>query len=262
MKLSLIPPSRGRVRHRASSSNHLAELPVPRVPHGRPLAVDALPQARAGRVGERGRSRPARAGLRRRSRSRSSSTAVAPSSSGSGAPAKTGRPFRMLKFRTMVADAEALLPDLVPFDKLAEPMFKLSNDPRVTRVGQVPPALEPRRAPAARQRAQGRHEPRRPASRAGRARRALLRRAERVRLAVKPGLTGPMQVYGRGLLTLLRALGGRARLRREPVARQGSPHHRNDPRGGSRAPGRLLASSPASHRECVRSTVPTRPSRR
>ena len=46
-----------------------------------------------------------------------------------------GRPFRMLKFRTMVVDAEALLADLVPFDRLADPMFKLANDPRVTRVG-------------------------------------------------------------------------------------------------------------------------------
>ena len=35
----------------------------------------------------------------------------------------------------MVADAEELLPDLVPLERLQEPMFKLSNDPRVTRVG-------------------------------------------------------------------------------------------------------------------------------
>ena len=31
----------------------------------------------------------------------------------------------MLKFRTMVADAEELLPQLVSFDGLAEPVFKL-----------------------------------------------------------------------------------------------------------------------------------------
>lgn len=45
------------------------------------------------------------------------------------------QPFRMLKFRTMVKDAEQQLEGLVPFDKLAEPMFKIENDPRVTRVG-------------------------------------------------------------------------------------------------------------------------------
>ena len=43
----------------------------------------------------------------------------------------------MLKFRTMVDDAEALLADLVSFDALDEPMFKLRDDPRVTRVGRV-----------------------------------------------------------------------------------------------------------------------------
>jgi lipopolysaccharide/colanic/teichoic acid biosynthesis glycosyltransferase len=48
-----------------------------------------------------------------------------------------GKPFTMLKFRTMVANAEQLLPDLVPFDKLQEPMFKLSVDPRVTLVGRA-----------------------------------------------------------------------------------------------------------------------------
>jgi lipopolysaccharide/colanic/teichoic acid biosynthesis glycosyltransferase len=46
-----------------------------------------------------------------------------------------GRPFRMLKFRTMVADAEERLKDLVRIDDLAEPVYKLKDDPRVTRVG-------------------------------------------------------------------------------------------------------------------------------
>lgn len=45
------------------------------------------------------------------------------------------RPFRMLKFRTMVANAEELLPELVAIDRLQEPVFKLRADPRVTRVG-------------------------------------------------------------------------------------------------------------------------------
>ena len=41
----------------------------------------------------------------------------------------------MHKFRTMVADAEERLPDVVRLDDLRDPVFKLSDDPRVTRVG-------------------------------------------------------------------------------------------------------------------------------
>jgi lipopolysaccharide/colanic/teichoic acid biosynthesis glycosyltransferase len=37
----------------------------------------------------------------------------------------------------MVREAEARLPDLVALDRLPDPMFKLRDDPRVTRVGRV-----------------------------------------------------------------------------------------------------------------------------
>jgi exopolysaccharide biosynthesis polyprenyl glycosylphosphotransferase len=46
-----------------------------------------------------------------------------------------GKPFRMYKFRSMVEDAEERLGELVDFDKIEEPVFKLSEDPRVTPVG-------------------------------------------------------------------------------------------------------------------------------
>src|SRR5206468_3374711 len=46
-----------------------------------------------------------------------------------------GREFEMFKFRTMLADAEAVLPTLVQFDELHDPVFKLKRDPRVTRLG-------------------------------------------------------------------------------------------------------------------------------
>jgi len=46
-----------------------------------------------------------------------------------------GRPFRIIKFRTMVADAEARLGSLIDVDKLEVPGFKIKNDPRVTPVG-------------------------------------------------------------------------------------------------------------------------------
>jgi len=48
-----------------------------------------------------------------------------------------GRPFRMYKFRSMVVDAEERLKELVDFDKLKVPGFKLKNDPRVTPVGRI-----------------------------------------------------------------------------------------------------------------------------
>jgi len=45
------------------------------------------------------------------------------------------RPFRMFKFRTMVADAESLLAIVERLNQSDGPTFKLRNDPRITRVG-------------------------------------------------------------------------------------------------------------------------------
>ena len=47
-----------------------------------------------------------------------------------------GRPFIMLKFRSMVADAEARKADLIGANEGHGPLFKLARDPRVTRIGQ------------------------------------------------------------------------------------------------------------------------------
>jgi exopolysaccharide biosynthesis polyprenyl glycosylphosphotransferase len=111
-----------------------------------------------------------------------------------------GRPFRMLKFRTMVRDAEERLVRLVSFDSLGEPMFKLQDDPRVTRVGRLLRRASLDELPQLVNVLKGdmslvgtrpeqielveRYEP-----------------EQEFRLTVKPGLTGPMQVYGRGHLT-------------------------------------------------------------
>jgi exopolysaccharide biosynthesis polyprenyl glycosylphosphotransferase len=46
-----------------------------------------------------------------------------------------GKPFEMYKFRSMVQDAETRLREILDFDKLDEPVFKIPNDPRVTAVG-------------------------------------------------------------------------------------------------------------------------------
>ena len=46
-----------------------------------------------------------------------------------------GRLFPMLKFRTMVPDAEAQLPTLQQHNQMSGPVFKLEHDPRVTPLG-------------------------------------------------------------------------------------------------------------------------------
>jgi exopolysaccharide biosynthesis polyprenyl glycosylphosphotransferase len=45
------------------------------------------------------------------------------------------RPFMLLKFRTMVVGAESLLADLLARNEADGPMFKLRDDPRITRAG-------------------------------------------------------------------------------------------------------------------------------
>ena len=47
----------------------------------------------------------------------------------------SGRRFRLLKFRSMVANADQLLPDLEKFNELDGPAFKMRNDPRCTTIG-------------------------------------------------------------------------------------------------------------------------------
>ena len=46
-----------------------------------------------------------------------------------------GRPFMMFKFRSMVSNAEQLKQELEALNEMSGPVFKLANDPRVTRVG-------------------------------------------------------------------------------------------------------------------------------
>lgn len=47
------------------------------------------------------------------------------------------RQFRMFKFRTMVADAEQRQVDLEDMNEAEGPVFKITSDPRVTRVGRI-----------------------------------------------------------------------------------------------------------------------------
>lgn len=46
-----------------------------------------------------------------------------------------GRPFTGYKFRSMVANADALRDGLVARNEMTGPVFKIANDPRITKVG-------------------------------------------------------------------------------------------------------------------------------
>jgi exopolysaccharide biosynthesis polyprenyl glycosylphosphotransferase len=113
---------------------------------------------------------------------------------------REGRPFTMLKFRTMVADAEERLAELVDLAKLEEPAFKIPDDPRVTRVGRFLRRTSLDELPQLVNVLGGSMSlvgPR-PEEEAVV---ALYDERQRARLGVRPGVTGPMQVYGRSDLT-------------------------------------------------------------
>jgi lipopolysaccharide/colanic/teichoic acid biosynthesis glycosyltransferase len=110
-----------------------------------------------------------------------------------------GNPFGMLKFRTMVNGAHERLADVVEIDALVDPMFKIRNDPRVTAVGrflrrwsidELPQLVNVLRGDM---------------SLVGPRPEQLelverYRPEHRFRLEARPGMTGPMQVFGRGNL--------------------------------------------------------------
>jgi exopolysaccharide biosynthesis polyprenyl glycosylphosphotransferase len=113
---------------------------------------------------------------------------------------REGRPFTMLKFRTMGNDAEERLGELVDLAKLEQPAFKIRDDPRVTRIGrrlrrssldELPQLINVLRGDMSLVGPRPEEE----------SVIALYDERQRGRLAIKPGLTGPMQVYGRSDLT-------------------------------------------------------------
>jgi exopolysaccharide biosynthesis polyprenyl glycosylphosphotransferase len=113
---------------------------------------------------------------------------------------ENSRAFRIFKFRTMVRGAEAMLPELVSLDELSDPMFKLKSDPRVTRIGRFLRKTSLDELPQLLNVLVGEMSIVGP-------RPELVDLVERyapeheVRLRVKPGITGPWQVYGRSELT-------------------------------------------------------------
>jgi exopolysaccharide biosynthesis polyprenyl glycosylphosphotransferase len=111
-----------------------------------------------------------------------------------------GKPFRFLKFRTMSRDALERISEVIPVDELKEPMYKLRSDPRVTRIGRFLRRTSLDELPQLFNVLRG------DMSLVGPRPEELwlvgrYSETERFRLSMRPGLTGPMQVHGRGQLT-------------------------------------------------------------
>ena len=114
---------------------------------------------------------------------------------------ENGRPFRLLKLRTMVKGADQMLTEMVHPDALPSSAFKRRDDPRVTRVGRFLRRTSLDELPQLWNVLKGEMSlvgPRPEEMRVVR----HYSDWHRQRLAVKPGLTGPMQVHGRADLTL------------------------------------------------------------
>ena len=109
---------------------------------------------------------------------------------------KDGVPFRLHKLRTMVPDAEERLAELKALNEASGPMFKMADDPRVTRVGRFIRATSIDELPQLWNVVRG------DMSLVG-PRPALPHETEEwdsllaQRLRVKPGITGMWQVHGR-----------------------------------------------------------------
>lgn len=50
---------------------------------------------------------------------------------------RDGKLFRFYKFRTMCPNAEAQLDSLMKYNEMQAPVFKIKNDPRITRLGRL-----------------------------------------------------------------------------------------------------------------------------
>lgn len=111
-----------------------------------------------------------------------------------------GKHFRMLKFRSMIVNAEARLDELVDKNEGSGPLFKVKNDPRITRIGGGLRKFSIDELPQLFNVFSGSMSlvgPRPPLPREVEAYESDVRR----RLLVKPGVTGLWQVSGRSNLS-------------------------------------------------------------
>ena len=112
-----------------------------------------------------------------------------------------GRPFTMYKFRTMHVDASDQWPELVTSLGLIEPVLKLVDDPRLTRVGRFLRHWSLDELPQFWNVLKGEMSlvgPRPEEPRIV----AYYTDYHRLRLSIKPGMTGPMQIDQRASLSL------------------------------------------------------------
>ena len=106
-----------------------------------------------------------------------------------------GRRFRMYKFRTMVVNAEALKHQYKYLNELQWPDFKITNDPRITRIGRFLRKTSLDELPQLWNVLRGDMSLVGPRPTSFSAATYLLWQTER--LDVKPGVTGLWQLYGR-----------------------------------------------------------------
>jgi exopolysaccharide biosynthesis polyprenyl glycosylphosphotransferase len=109
---------------------------------------------------------------------------------------RNGRPFTMLKFRSMYRDAEQRLEALKAMNEMSGPVFKMKNDPRVTRMGKLLRKTSLDELPQFWNVFKGEMSvvgPRPPIP----AEVKQYKRWQRRRLSVKPGITCTWQVSGR-----------------------------------------------------------------
>jgi len=119
---------------------------------------------------------------------------------------ENGRPFRVNKLRTMVDGAESHVEGVLSSNPLRGPVYKVPGDPRVTRVGRVIRRWSLDEIPQFWNVLKGEMSlvgPRPEEVWVV----AQYNDAQRYRLVVKPGMTGPMQVAGRGELDMDERLG-------------------------------------------------------
>jgi exopolysaccharide biosynthesis polyprenyl glycosylphosphotransferase len=112
-----------------------------------------------------------------------------------------GRTFTLYKFRTMVTNAEQLKHELAAMNEMTGPVFKVSNDPRVTRIGKFLRKFSLDELPQLFNVLRGEMSLVGPRPLPVDEVRQFYDLAHRRRLSVKPGLTCLWQIGGRNKIT-------------------------------------------------------------
>ena len=112
-----------------------------------------------------------------------------------------GQPFTMLKFRTMVTDAEQQKAELAAFNEMEGPTFKLTEDPRITPLGRILRKFSIDELPQLWNVVMGEMSLVGPRPLPVDEVKRINDRAHRRRLSVKPGLTCLWQISGRNRIS-------------------------------------------------------------